>query len=173
MGSSSLSSFFLHISSTPHSNFTQKLSTPQNKFQIGISTKETHFSRKVLHKSLPLAASIAVLLWSTPEENQKKYAENDARFQSSPLLKKLVENWKEIENKYCIRGAEWGGGDCSTEGMSPEEREKFLATLKQKAGLDFKSAITISRPLLMNNLKQETVKAGVESSSAYNFAAAE
>lgn len=25
------------------------------------------------------------------EENQKKYAENDARFRSSPLVKKLLE----------------------------------------------------------------------------------
>lgn len=46
----------------------------------------------------------------------------------------LFRNRKEIENKYCLRGAEWGVGDCSTEGMSPEEREKFIAMLKQKAG---------------------------------------
>ncbi|TKY69614.1 hypothetical protein E2542_SST05892 [Spatholobus suberectus] len=178
MGSSSLPSF-IQMSST-HSSFSEKLSTPQKKFQIGIPTRDTHFSWsfssppscKALHKSVPLAASIAILLWSTPahaglmsgisgiesvpgpqlpqidflkrlnEENQKKYAENDARFKSSPLLKKLLEqsklnkekNRKEIENKYCIRGAEWGVGDCSAEGMSPAEREKFIAMLKQKAG---------------------------------------
>lgn len=48
----------------------------------------------------------------------------------------VFRNRKEIENKYCIRGAEWGVGDCSTEGMSPAEREKFIAMLKQKAGVE-------------------------------------
>ncbi|PNY03267.1 hypothetical protein L195_g026592 [Trifolium pratense] len=76
------------------------------------------------------------------EENQKKYAENDARFKETPLVKKLLEqsklnkekNSKEIENKYCLRGAEWGVGDCSAEGMSPDEREKFIAMLKERVG---------------------------------------
>jgi hypothetical protein len=46
----------------------------------------------------------------------------------------LFRNSKEIENKYCLRGAEWGVGDCSAEGMSPDEREKFIAMLKEKVG---------------------------------------
>ncbi|TKY69612.1 hypothetical protein E2542_SST05890 [Spatholobus suberectus] len=163
----------------PHTPASVKNSAPLKiSFKFGYP-QETHFSWsfpssscKALHKSVPLAASIAILLWSTPalawfmsgisgiesvpgphlpqidflkrlnEENQKKYAENDARFKSSPLLKKLLEqsklnkekNRKEIENKYCIHGAEWGVGDCSAEGMSPEEREKFIGMLKQKAG---------------------------------------
>ncbi|CAJ1931959.1 unnamed protein product [Sphenostylis stenocarpa] len=179
MASASLPSF-IQMSST-HSTFTEKLTTPQKKFQIGIPTRHTHSiswpfpsppSCKALQKSVPLAASLAILLWSAPanagfmsgisgleavpgpqlpqidflknlnDENQKKYAENDERIKSSPLLKKLLEqsklnkekNRKEIENKYCIRGAEWGVGDCSAEGMSPEERDKFIAMLKQKAG---------------------------------------
>ncbi|KAL6969718.1 hypothetical protein U1Q18_029428 [Sarracenia purpurea var. burkii] len=78
------------------------------------------------------------------EENQKKYSEADARFKESPLLKKLLEqsklnkekNKQGILDKYCIRGAEWGVGDCSAEGMSPDEREKFIAMLKQKAGIE-------------------------------------
>ncbi|XVE85783.1 hypothetical protein DITRI_Ditri17bG0118800 [Diplodiscus trichospermus] len=77
------------------------------------------------------------------EENQKKYAEADERFKSSPLLKQLLEkskqnkekNKQEIQDKYCIRGAEWGVGDCSVEAMSPEEKENFIAMLKQKAGM--------------------------------------
>ncbi|XP_024021515.1 uncharacterized protein LOC21387748 isoform X2 [Morus notabilis] len=126
----------------------------------------------VLHKSLPLAASALILLSSYPakagflsgfsgiesvpgpelpqidflnrlNENQKKYAENDARFRESPLLKKLLErsklnlekNRQEVQDKYCIRGAEWGVGDCSAEGMSPEEKENFISMLKQKAGV--------------------------------------
>ncbi|BAT99096.1 uncharacterized protein LOC124821291 [Vigna umbellata] len=181
MVSTSLPSF-IQISST-NSSFTEKLSIPQNKFQIRISTRHTHSislpfpslpSCKALQNSVPFAASLAILLWSTPanagfmsgisgleavpgpqlpqidflknlnDENQKKYAENDERIKSSPLLKKLLEqsklnkekNRKEIENKYCIRGAEWGVGDCSTEGMSPAERDKFIAMLKQKAGVE-------------------------------------
>jgi hypothetical protein len=46
----------------------------------------------------------------------------------------LFRNSKEIENKYCLRGAEWGVGDCSAEGMSPDEREKFIAMLREKVG---------------------------------------
>ncbi|KAI3429189.1 uncharacterized protein J3R85_008618 [Psidium guajava] len=126
-----------------------------------------------LHRTVPLAASLAILFWSNPakagflsglpgiesvpgpqlpqieflerfnEENQKKYAEFDERFKQSPLLKKLLEqsklkrekNRQEIQDKYCIRGAEWGVGDCSAEGMSPEDRENFIAMLKQKAGV--------------------------------------
>ncbi|PQQ00272.1 uncharacterized protein Pyn_27918 [Prunus yedoensis var. nudiflora] len=129
--------------------------------------------RVLLHGSVSLAASAAILLCSGPaeagflsgstgmesipgpelpqvdflkrfnEENQKKYAENDARFKSTPLLKGLLEksklnkerNSKEIQDKYCIRGAEWGIGDCSAEGMSPDEKDKFIAMLKEKAGV--------------------------------------
>ncbi|KAG6429763.1 hypothetical protein SASPL_107816 [Salvia splendens] len=121
-----------------------------------------------------VAASLSVVLWSNPahagflsgstgiesvpgpqlpqmdfltrfnEENQKKYAENDARFKESPILKKLLEqsklnkekNKQATLDKYCIRGAEWGVGDCSADGMSPEDREKFIAMLKQKAGIE-------------------------------------
>lgn len=46
----------------------------------------------------------------------------------------LFRNSKEIENKYCLRGAEWGVGDCSAEGMTPEARDKFIAMLKEKVG---------------------------------------
>ncbi|KAL2906673.1 putative E3 ubiquitin-protein ligase rbrA [Bienertia sinuspersici] len=74
------------------------------------------------------------------EENQKKYAENDERFKSSPIVKELLErskknkekNKREILDKYCLRGAEWGVGDCSTEGMTVEERDNFIAMLKEK-----------------------------------------
>lgn len=50
------------------------------------------------------------------------------------LVNILPRNRQEIQDKYCIRGAEWGVGDCSAEGMSPEEKEKFILMLKQKAG---------------------------------------
>ncbi|XP_050277325.1 uncharacterized protein LOC126718948 [Quercus robur] len=130
-------------------------------------------SCQVLHKSLPLAASVVVLLWSNPakagflsgfpgiesvpgpklpeieflnrfnEENQKRYAELDDKFKSSPLLKEYLEktklnkekNRQETQDKYCLRGAEWGVGDCSAEGMSAEDKEKFIAALKQKVGV--------------------------------------
>lgn len=48
---------------------------------------------------------------------------------------KICRNKQEIQDKYCLRGAEWGVGDCSTEAMTPEEKENFIATLKQKAGV--------------------------------------
>ncbi|KZV16863.1 hypothetical protein F511_39147 [Dorcoceras hygrometricum] len=47
-----------------------------------------------------------------------------------------MRNRQQILDKYCIRGAEWGVGDCSVEGMSPEERDRFISTLKQKAGVE-------------------------------------
>ncbi|EAZ26024.1 uncharacterized protein [Oryza sativa Japonica Group] len=75
-------------------------------------------------------------------ENQKKYAEFDSRFKSSQVLKDLLEkskqnklkNEREIQDKYCLRGAEWGVGDCSTEGMSDQEKEDFIAELKKRTG---------------------------------------
>lgn len=78
------------------------------------------------------------------DDNQKRYAELDAKFKESPLLKQLLEkskqnkekNKRSIEDKYCLRGAEWGVGDCSTAGMTPEERDNFIALLKQKAGVE-------------------------------------
>ncbi|MCD7456864.1 hypothetical protein HAX54_033347 [Datura stramonium] len=123
---------------------------------------------------VPISACLAILLWSSPanagflsgstgiesvpgpelpkidflnrwnDDNQKRYAELDAKFKESPLLKQLLEkskqnkekNKRSIEDKYCLRGAEWGIGDCSTAGMTPEERDKFIAMLKQKAGVE-------------------------------------
>ncbi|CAL9191384.1 unnamed protein product [Musa hybrid cultivar] len=78
------------------------------------------------------------------EKNQKKYAEFDSRFKSSSVLKELLEksklnkerNQRELQDKYCLRGAEWGVGDCSTQGMTQEERDEFIATLKKRAGGD-------------------------------------
>ncbi|XP_058769322.1 uncharacterized protein LOC131643185 [Vicia villosa] len=170
MASSSLHSF-IQIPT-----FSQKLTTSQNNLHFAITKRDKELSsspsHNILQKSLPLAASLAILLWSTPahagfmsgisgleavpgpqlpkidflnrinEENQKRYAENDARIKESPLVKKLLEqsklnkekNSKEIENKYCLRGAEWGVGDCSAEGMTIEERDKFIAMLKEKVG---------------------------------------
>lgn len=37
-----------------------------------------------------------------PEENQKKYAEADAKFKESPLLKKLLEQSKLNKEKYIL-----------------------------------------------------------------------
>lgn len=47
----------------------------------------------------------------------------------------IFRNRKETQDKYCIRGAEWGVGDCSAEAMSPEDKEKFISELKEKAGV--------------------------------------
>ncbi|XP_006848713.2 uncharacterized protein LOC18438461 isoform X1 [Amborella trichopoda] len=126
---------------------------------------------QVLQRALAMVASFSIILSSNPvhagilsgfsglesipgpqlpqfdfltrfnEENQKKYAEQDARFKSTTVLKELLErsklnkqrNQQEIQDKYCIRGAEWGVGDCSTQGMTSEDRETFIATLKAKS----------------------------------------
>ncbi|MFS8029019.1 hypothetical protein Hanom_Chr16g01517431 [Helianthus anomalus] len=142
-------------------------SSPPNSL---ICQKRSWFDKSLL----PLAASMTLLLSSYPahagilsgfpgiesvpgpelpkidsltrfnEENQKRYAENDARFRESPLLKELLErsklnkekNRQAIQDKYCIRGAEWGVGDCSAEGMTQQEREEFIMALKKKAGIE-------------------------------------
>lgn len=131
-------------------------------------------SGQILQKCCaPLAVSL-VILWSNPaqagllsgipgiqsvpgpelpkvefldrfnEENQKRYAENDERIKSSPLIKEFLErsqrnkekNKQEILDKYCLRGAEWGVGDCSTQGMTADERDAFIAMLKKKTGVE-------------------------------------
>lgn len=48
----------------------------------------------------------------------------------------IFRNRQAILDKYCLRGAEWGVGDCSTEGMTPDERDTFIAMLKKKAGVE-------------------------------------
>ncbi|KAJ1687021.1 hypothetical protein LUZ63_018411 [Rhynchospora breviuscula] len=76
------------------------------------------------------------------EDNQKKYAELDSQFKSSKVLKELLEKSKQnkernerlIQDKYCLRGAEWGVGDCSTQGMTQQERDDFVAMLKKRTG---------------------------------------
>uniref|UniRef100_A0ACD5X186 Uncharacterized protein n=1 Tax=Avena sativa TaxID=4498 RepID=A0ACD5X186_AVESA len=75
-------------------------------------------------------------------ENQRKYAENDSRFKSTKVLKELLEKSKQnkqkneraIQDKYCLRGAEWGVGDCSTVGMTDQERDDFISELRKKVG---------------------------------------
>ncbi|KAF4396353.1 uncharacterized protein LOC115698718 [Cannabis sativa] len=154
---------------TFHTNTSKTRKTPLTL----VSSTDDSSSPSLFHKSLPLAASALILLSSNPakagflsgssgiesvpgpklpqieflerfnEENQKKYAENDARFKSSPLLNKLLEKSKlnkeknklEIQDKYCLRGAEWGVGDCSAEGMTAEEKDSFISMLKQKTGV--------------------------------------
>lgn len=77
-------------------------------------------------------------------ENQKKYAEFDNRFKKSKVLQELLEKSKKnkeknerlIQDKYCLRGAEWGVGDCSTEGMTDQEREDFISELKKRTGAE-------------------------------------
>lgn len=72
-------------------------------------------------------------------DNQKRYADLDSRFRSSTVLKELLEksklneerNRRAIQDKYCLRGAEWGVGDCSTEGMTEEEKDAFISMLKK------------------------------------------
>lgn len=76
------------------------------------------------------------------DTNQKRYAELDSKFKSSTVLKDLLEksklnkerNRQEIQDKYCLRGAEWGVGDCSTQGMTDEEKDNFIAMLKKRVG---------------------------------------
>ncbi|KAJ0679589.1 hypothetical protein HanOQP8_Chr12g0461311 [Helianthus annuus] len=55
---------------------------------------------------------------------------------NSDLLLLLNWNRQAIQDKYCIRGAEWGVGDCSAEGMTQQEREEFIMALKKKAGIE-------------------------------------
>lgn len=64
MASSSLPSF-LQIPT-----FSQKLTTSQNNLHFAVSKRDKELSsspsHNILQKSLPLAASLAILLWSTP-----------------------------------------------------------------------------------------------------------
>lgn len=52
------------------------------------------------------------------------------------LCSVLFRNEREIQDKYCLRGAEWGVGDCSTTGMTDEEKEKFITMLKKRTGVE-------------------------------------
>ncbi|KAH8975986.1 hypothetical protein BDL97_01G189800 [Sphagnum fallax] len=88
---------------------------------------------------LPLAACSLLAIFPASEANKKKYEAFDANFKASPLLQELLKKSKdnaelhkqEIQDKYCARGAEWGVGDCSLEGMTEAEKEAFRAALKK------------------------------------------
>ncbi|KAF6171748.1 hypothetical protein GIB67_007269 [Kingdonia uniflora] len=96
-----------------------------------VLTKSTDIQRVV-----PLAASIAILLWSNPGLS------NELELSISPwelemclktrFYAEIFRNKQEIQDKYCLRGAEWGIGDCSTDGMTETEKEGFIAMLKKK-----------------------------------------
>eukprot|EP00850_Spirogloea_muscicola_P024541 SM001017S09158 [mRNA] locus=s1017:641:2062:- [translate_table: standard] len=70
---------------------------------------------------------------------KKRYQDFDENFKKSPLLQGLLQKSKEnaaknkqiIEDKYCERGAEWGVGDCSLNGLPAEAKEAFRARLAQ------------------------------------------
>ncbi|XP_010554296.1 PREDICTED: uncharacterized protein LOC104824066 [Tarenaya hassleriana] len=162
--------FILHESRLTQSPRISKIQCSNTSSSSSSSCGVT-FRHLLHQSAFPLAASLTLLLSPSPasaglmsgfpgiesvpgpelpqidflnrfnEANQKMYAENDARFKESPLLKKLLEkskqnkekNEREVQDKYCLRGAEWGVGDCSTAGMTEEEKEKFIAMLKEKA----------------------------------------
>ncbi|CAM6122283.1 unnamed protein product [Calypogeia fissa] len=73
------------------------------------------------------------------EANVAKYKAFDENFKKSPflqeLLKKSKENEekhkKEIADKYCERGAEWGVGDCSLVGLPQADKDAFFENLRK------------------------------------------
>ncbi|GBG65384.1 hypothetical protein CBR_g50745 [Chara braunii] len=83
------------------------------------------------------------------ERNRREQEDLDEQVKSSSLVKELLKRTeenrekhrREIENKYCARGAEWGVGDCAIKGRAAsreeakEEREAVLNALKRE-GVD-------------------------------------
>ena len=61
---SPLSDTVLH-SSPPKITVSEKPTTPQKKTQLGF-TKKPSWTSPLLQKSIPLAASVAILLWPNP-----------------------------------------------------------------------------------------------------------
>nr|CAB3501638.1 unnamed protein product [Digitaria exilis] len=49
--------------------------------------------------AIPAAATLSLVLWSSPAENQKKYAEFDDRFKKSKVLQDLLEKSKKNKEK--------------------------------------------------------------------------
>lgn len=74
------------------------------------------------------------------DDKRKMYEGQDETFKNSSYLQELLKkskdnaalHKKEIADKYCERGAEWGVGDCSLMGMTQEQKENFMKVLKQK-----------------------------------------
>ncbi|KAE8691931.1 protein GDAP2-like protein [Hibiscus syriacus] len=87
-------------------------------------------------KSLvPLAASVTILISPVPAKAGLLSGFPGIESVPGPKLPE-IENKQEIQDKYCLRGAEMGVGDCSVEAMSLEDKEKFIAMLKQKAEVE-------------------------------------
>ncbi|CAI5463442.1 unnamed protein product [Closterium sp. Yama58-4] len=103
-----------------------------------------------LARSLTAAAAAALVLLPSaalvlPQpavalSERERYEQLDSNFLSSPILKQLLKqseenrekNRQEIENKYCLRGAEWGVGDCALgDDISAEEKKDYLEALRE------------------------------------------
>ncbi|KAH7281226.1 hypothetical protein KP509_36G036300 [Ceratopteris richardii] len=77
-------------------------------------------------------------LKKTQEAEKARYEGFDANFKSSSLVQELLKrseqnaekHRREIQNKYCQRGADWGVGDCALTSMSEKERLDFMDALK-------------------------------------------
>ncbi|GJP66294.1 hypothetical protein CLOP_g23202 [Closterium sp. NIES-67] len=106
-----------------------------------------------LARSLTAAAAAALVLLPTASlvlsepalalSERERYEQLDNNFMQSPILKQLLKqseenrakNRQEIEDKYCLRGAEWGVGDCAVgEEMSADEKKDYLEALREIVG---------------------------------------
>lgn len=77
-------------------------------------------------------------IWAPSEQNMTTTCSkiNNVPPLTVYLIMCTFRNRQAILDKYCIRGAEWGVGDCSAEAMSPQERDNFISMLKKKAGIE-------------------------------------
>lgn len=76
------------------------------------------------------------------DSQKQKYEDFDENVKTSPLLQQLLKKSEEnrevnraaIQNKYCQRGAEWGVGDCSLQGLTEEDKAAFFKILQAAQG---------------------------------------
>ncbi|CAI5942392.1 unnamed protein product [Closterium sp. NIES-64] len=135
-------SIHVHASTNPSSS-----SSPSSSSASSCASAASH--PLALSLTVAAAAAALVLLPSAalvlPQpalalSERERYEQLDSNFLSSPILQKLLKqseenrekNRQEIENKYCLRGAEWGVGDCALgDDATAEEKQDYLEALRE------------------------------------------
>lgn len=85
--------------------------------------KYSNFFYHFIYKLLDFHVLRGVIAWSI-----------EVFFEVQCFIIFFFRNQQLIQDKYCLRGAEWGIGDCSTQGMTEQERNDFVTMLKKKTG---------------------------------------
>ncbi|CAI5537474.1 unnamed protein product [Closterium sp. Naga37s-1] len=136
---------------TPYALHVRASTNPSSSSSSSSASAPASAASHPLARSLTAAAAAAALVLlpaaslvlpqpALALSERERYEQLDSNFLSSPILQQLLKqsqenrekNRQEIENKYCLRGAEWGVGDCALgDDATAEEKQDYLEALRE------------------------------------------